>query len=96
MSDETRFHGWTNRETWATVSHLDNTEWMQDAAMDRALTYGDIEQWITEAHELMFYPAPGDPDVPEDMRNLLADVGSLYRVEWAEVENHFRDMAEED
>ena len=99
MNDETRFHGWANRETWALALHLSNTERMQAIACEMASPRnnyaGTIREWIEECHEMMFYPVPGDPPVAEDVRLMLADVGSLYRVDWYEVEQHFAEIARE-
>lgn len=95
MNTDTTFNGWANRETWCLALHLNSTEWMQDAAHALAFVPDSLEEWVTCVAEMIFYPAPGDPYISRDMRAMIKDVGSLYRVEWAEIEEHFLDSARE-
>ena len=95
MNTDTTFNGWTNRETWCAVMHIDSTEWMQDYALAVAVLCDDIEEWITGVAEMIFYPAPNDPPVPDEMRIMIGDIGSLWRVDWQEIERHYIALARE-
>lgn len=103
MSTDTTHNGWANRETWCIALHLDNTEWMHATACEMASPRnlyaenyaGTIREWVEEAHALIFYPVPGDPEIAPEVRAMLADVGSLYRVDWDEIEQYFADKARE-
>lgn len=99
MSEE--YNGWTNRETWAAMLHINNDQWLQDTAMDYART-------SREEHK----EEDGDEDVSgaiacledtlkdwleEDLLTreniagneglwlMLSDIGSLYRVNYREL-----------
>jgi hypothetical protein len=38
MTTETDYNGWTNRETWATMLHIDNDQYLYETALDYART----------------------------------------------------------
>ena len=85
MCDET-YNGWPNRETWATDLHLSNDEglynWVNELAEDHA-----EDLWrFAAALESMFDEFEADvidgEPTTRDLRMMLADIGSLYRVDW--------------
>lgn len=85
MADET-YNGWVNRETWAVSLHLNNTQWMQEAAVGyaRADEYGRaIQDWVEEMFEDVIQ---GEGEyATQDVRLMVGDVGSLWRVNWKDV-----------
>lgn len=123
-----KYNGWTNRETWALKSHLDNTEgsqaWLREIALLAGENAEPSEVWtleqaklyttedaIKDAVETAFERALNfaqatdsrqRPSVffdvecgygigildPSDVLRMIADVGSLWRVNWREIAKH--------
>jgi hypothetical protein len=86
------YNGWTNRETWATVLHLNNEQGLYETVRDWAVSNWEedeseavtvlsesIEDFVTELVE-------SDWDGVKFMRS---DIGSLYRVNWREIAESF-------
>ncbi len=86
-------NGWTNRETWATMLHINNDPALYEIAMEYARQeieeYGEqalyelaqtIQNWIEE-DLLTRENIAGN----EGLWLMLSDIGSLYRVEWREI-----------
>jgi len=90
-----KYNGWTNRETWATVLWLDNEqgtqELMQDMAQqhDSALGLADsVEEFVTELLDMeSVFSAP--PAQRKELISMSSDIGSLYRVNWYEIAEHY-------
>lgn len=83
MIDET-YNGWTNRETWAAALWINNDQGMQEFAYEIVRTdpYGDgIKDWI---EELQAEATEGGIEQRE-VRLMLNDIGSLWRVNWSEI-----------
>ena len=98
MTEDT-YNGWTNRETWAVALHIDSDPLWQAyrgrlcyEAADLAGTdpkyqlAETLKTWITDVHDDFYSSEPGtgnraDPNV----RAMLADIGSLWRVNWTEI-----------
>jgi hypothetical protein len=91
MSED--FNGWHNRETWATMLHIDNDRVLLETAMDYAKQeleeHGEqaryelaqtLQNWIEE-DLLTRENIAGN----EGLWRMLTDIGSLYRVNWREV-----------
>ena len=88
------YNGWTNRETWATMLHIDNDQVLLESALDYAKTSLDehpeegarnclaesIQYWIEE-DLLTRENIAGN----EGLWLMLTDIGSLYRVNWREI-----------
>jgi hypothetical protein len=87
------YNGWTNRETWATMLHIDNDEYLQDTAMNYARQeveeHGEqaryelaqtLQNWIEE-DLLTLENVAGN----KGLWLMLTDIGSLYRVNWKEI-----------
>ena len=90
------YEGWSNRETWAANLWLANDEglYYQTLALAEAcLTENDDEPVAIHvvAEELQDWFAGWSADVidgeptTEAMRNMLADIDSLYRIDWHEI-----------
>lgn len=83
---EMEYNGWTNRETWATNLWIDNEfglyQRVQEIAKD-SKTLSELTDNIREMFEELF-----DFESIVANRELLMmmnDIGSLYRVNWAEI-----------
>lgn len=90
------FQGWTNRETWATMLHIDNDQVLLETALDyarqeieghdkgeeiNAYYLGEtIKSWI-EDDLLTRENIAGN----EGLWLMLTDIGSLYRVNYREI-----------
>lgn len=94
------YNGWSNRETWATMLHINNDEWLQETAMDYAKTAleehepeeeGDISEAISCLEDTIQNWIEEDLLTLENVAGnkglwlMLTDIGSLYRVNWREI-----------
>lgn len=97
------YNGWTNRETWATMLHIDNDQWLQETAMDYAKTaveeYDEqaryelaqtLQNWIEE-DLLTLENVAGN----KGLWLMLTDIGSLYRVNWREIAENLIEYVKE-
>jgi GAF domain-containing protein len=93
------YQGWTNRESWATALWIDNDEGLILAALDYArqlnpLNRNDLadtlEGWITD--ELL---TRENVAANADLWLMLTDIGSLYRVNWRELADHYLSQVNE-
>lgn len=101
--EEKEYNGWTNRETWATALHIDNDYGM----LHNALTY--VIEEIKDSGEVNInriadgfqYQIEEDLLTFENVREndtlwlMLTDIGSLYRVNWREIAQHYVDQVNE-
>lgn len=95
MSEE--YNGWTNRETWATMLHIDNDQSLHEIAMDYARTAREEhkEEELFSAtyclEETLKYWLEEDLLTRENIAGneglwlMLSDIGSLYRVNYREI-----------
>ena len=88
------YQGWTNRETWALNLHLTNTEGIYNDFMSivKSENFSDYEKennlkdWVEDLiynffennQEMLYF---------EEIKNLIQDVGSLWRVNYKEIIN---------
>ena len=89
MGDSETFNGWSNRETWALMLHVNNDEGLQEMFRER-VTGGAADPQRAEqlARELLDpdeYRAEFGGEQSAELRQMAAEVGSLWRVNWAEV-----------
>jgi hypothetical protein len=90
MSDE--YNGWKNRETWAAALHLSNDEYLYNQMLElckedhRYKCADKIQSWVTDQVEEVLYP---HDDSNWLIRSMISDVGSFWRVEWADVADSF-------
>jgi hypothetical protein len=98
------YQGWSNRETWATALHIDNDQALLEIALDYA------REAMREGEEVDLYDLAESGYrywIEEDLLTLenisgnhplwlmLTDIGSLYRVNWRELADHYLDQARE-
>ena len=99
MSDD-EYNGWTNRETWAVMLHLDNDQGLYDEYHERFKNCCDrnkqspktliwafsdeLREWVTEFLHISYWQEMG-VDMPELVINMQDDIGSLWRVNWDEI-----------
>ena len=102
------YNGWTNRETWAAALHIDNDQGLLETALDYAQTEtkehseGDsldarnclaetLEGWIVDDLLTLENISGNHP-----LWLMLTDIGSLYRVNWRELADHYLNKAREE
>ena len=96
MNNSDEYNGWTNRETWAASLHLDNDEntytmareWAGEIATGTALAHARVRlaDTLREFFEDRASAVTHDPgNAVEWDRMMVADVGSLWRVDWYEI-----------
>jgi hypothetical protein len=94
--NEQEYNGWSNRETWATMLHIDNDEGLLEIALDfarqeleghdkdeeiNAYYLGNqLSEWVQE--DLLTRENVG---ANNGLWLMLTDIGSLYRVNWQEI-----------
>lgn len=104
--EEQRHQGWYNRETWATALHIDNDQALLEIALDYArqeIEGHDKGEEINSYHlgETLKHWIEEDLLTLENISGnrslwlMLTDIGSLYRVNWRELADHYLDQARE-
>lgn len=113
MSTDETYNGWTNRETWALMLHINNDEGLSESARENvarerldAHRYAERThpEWSGTERDAYIRSAAADAlkywaDVlfirsgytgeygdawPDGLADAAADIGSLWRVNWAE------------
>lgn len=101
------YNGWSNRETWATMLHIDNDQTLYEIARD--YTREEIEGH-DEGEEINPYYLGETLKgwIEDDLLTLenivgnkglwlmLTDIGSLYRVNWREIAQHLLEQIAEE
>ena len=101
------YNGWSNRETWATMLHVDNDQVLYEIARDYAKqeieghdegeeinTYylgQTLKSWI-EDDLLTLENISGN----QGLWLMLTDIGSLYRVNWEEIAENLLSQVKEE
>lgn len=100
------YEGWSNRETWATALHIDNDQALLEIALDYArqeIEGHDKGEEINSYHlgETLKHWIEDDLLTLENISGnrslwlMLTDIGSLYRVNWRELAEHYLDQVRE-
>ena len=81
------FNGWINRETCVIALHLSSDQELYTQALamiDGARNTNEaavfIERWVKEKHGILHHEPHNR--IPHNWAILLADAGSLWRVDW--------------
>lgn len=80
-----KYNGWTNRETWAVHLYITNDEGLYHLLSNQ--TAHDLKEFFEIEQENMIE----GHDQTREMRMVLTDIGSLWRVNWREVEKALSD-----
>lgn len=89
------YNGWVNRETWAAALHLSNDEGLYSYCLElvegknRYVAGDAIESFVREQAEQVLHPDGDDVGGLIMWLGFVADVGSLWRVDWADVADSF-------
>ena len=100
------YEGRSNRETWATALHIDNDQALLEIALDYArqeIEGHDKGEEINSYHlgETLKHWIEDDLLTLENISGnhplwlMLTDIGSLYRVNWRELADHYLDQVKE-
>lgn len=105
--EEKDYQGWSNHETWATALHIDNDQALLEIALDYAKQEIEghdegeeinpyylgqtLESWITNDLLTLENISGNHP-----LWLMLTDIGSLYRVNWRELADHYLDQVREE
>jgi len=90
-----RYNGWENRETWALILWLGNEETLHTEALE--IVDRDFERDSIYAEDTLKNWVENDLFALDTLeqaraqRNMRDDVGSLWRVNWREVADAFRE-----
>jgi hypothetical protein len=83
--------GWSNPETYAAYVHLSADEGLREHALAAiAATPGTADRTMKELVE-RFLEDLDDAGLVDEYRALCNDLGSRWRIDWAEIATAFRD-----
>lgn len=96
---EETYNGWANRETWAFYLHLSNDQGLWEWAEERTREFASIPTYLDEvlpsvigAHMVEAVEELWDEcEGAEWVRLMRSDVGSVWRIDTAEVGRHLLD-----
>lgn len=91
------YNGWTNRETWATMLHIDNDEGLLLPLLEVAQRHENVREVADEVEAFITEDVLTFDNVSTN-RNaflMLTDIGSLYRVNWQEIAQSLLDNVKE-
>lgn len=100
---EEKYNGWTNRETWAVKLHWDNNEgdyifFTAEARRQKGegVSAFEFAEFLKEQAEDIFDTViNGQTPHNEGARLFVADVGSLWRVNWIEIAEAYYEEIDE-
>jgi len=105
---EEEYNGWSNRETWAVNLHLSNNEgdysYMLELANDALDMYEETEAQVghlayaieTHCDDIVYSVThPEDGAATDEARMFVADVGSLWRVDFYDIAERWLQDARE-
>lgn len=83
-----QYNGWTNRETWAMALWLSN-EYATVTALEEMAGRATNEYGLAAAIKAYFDDL--EEVAPDHHRTIRDDVGSIYRVDWHSIAEHYWD-----
>ena len=88
MKNDEKYNGFTNRETWAVKLYIDNDQYfysyyvdLLNRSSDAYDLARDLEDWWT----VMIQDLLDCNNIRSAERNMIMDIGSLWRVNWLEI-----------
>ncbi len=89
MKDE-KYNGWTNHETWALNLWLTNDEGTYNETKkilkEAELKDKALKEFVEDLRE-----QAENESATEELKNMFHDVGSLWRVNWQEITDSFKE-----
>ena len=104
MRDET-YNGWSNRETWAWNLLVSNDQYLEEhfvevcvnarrQTVDLNVTKYRVGDWLKNAFNELIYDFQ-DNNEHESELVLRREIGSLWRINWSEIGEHYIVMMDE-
>lgn len=86
------YNGWSNRETWATALHIDNDTQLLGAVLEFSDQPDLADRLEGYVNEILDYDAfyIREVSVSRCAWLMMNDIGSLYRVNWRELAEHYQ------
>ena len=85
MNNTEEYNGWTNHETWAVDLWLSNDEGLYNEVYEIVKNSKDeleaeksIKDYVEDLRDI-------SRDAGEELKNMFKDIGSLWRVNWQEI-----------
>lgn len=93
MSNDERYNGWTNRETWALMLYINNDQGLYESALELVQRHaaegddvsGELSMWVTELLNPDEYQSLYGERQTEGLARMAFEIGSLWRINWTEV-----------
>ena len=84
-----QYNGWTNRETWAFMLHVNNDNGLESDARDVVREHYRrapiaLEAWAETMLTRSGYVEEFGSPWPDGLADIANDIGSLHRVDWQE------------
>lgn len=91
------YNGWTNRETWATMLHIDNDQGLLLPLLEVAQRNESVREVAEEIEAFLTEDVLNFDNVSTNHNAflMLTDIGSLYRVNWQEIAQSLLDNVKE-
>lgn len=94
---EDRYNGWANRETWAVALYGDNEEWIYRHLHEEAKEVNDSQcshpryEMKTRAKNFFENLAADvvEQTTTKETAEMILDIGSLWRVDWYAIADHY-------
>lgn len=83
MTNE-KYNGWANRETWAVALYIGDDEGLSE-------TCRGLDAYHLKANFEDLAADVVDGEASRDLRMMMLDIGSLWRVDWQEVANSVKE-----
>jgi hypothetical protein len=84
------YNGWTNRETWALMLHVNNDEGLQQSVLDMLSNNPGwnrddaVKDWAESMFTRAGYADEFGDVWPDALADIAGEIGSLWRVNWVE------------
>ena len=101
MSENENYQGWANRETWAFMLHVNNDQGLYSETLEVAKQHGGSDDFLLGQAVVIYWEGTfegwaeefGTP-LPDGLAMFRNEVGSWWRVDYAEVGAAVRESLE--